>query len=1287
MGAPKVGSGVERFIFPTASRAAPTGMSTPLGLRIGQARPAASNSQNGATVVVRGGFWPSRASYATDIVITIMSPGIGPATPSRMYAAKVLPVLRRALSSDRAAIDDIIQTVAVELNRFTTEQFSPTVRYGVDATGSGVPLGVTTHFTPWKTAIAVPNDLDGPPAMMVGPDARLYIATLTTSSGVPSSLRVWRHDSAVDDTVQLVQTISDYRTATGIPSDMPDVTLIGADWFVLNGRLCLAVASQLFTAGIIHFWEWSPAMNHPTGGLRLVSPAGKKQGLLVLPYSFSADGGGVAACEADGSALVAAAVYMPNDLQLQQGHSVVLLRSPDLMTWGCTQTSQYDFSFPCPETRALGDFFAALAAPSTTVSAIRFFTDGSGARIGIAVTQDGMIYRSTDGGRSWTEIPSPVSRRRMVGGRSIPLHAIAALPHGTGAEVFAAGDRSTLLQSLDGGVTWRVVLSAESREAFSAGDILFTSPGIARPQLGFSRTLRALAVIPQDPNTQTYRLLAAGDGGLLLGCQFTVAPDTPLEQRALASPVTLLDFNSPGTYMAMARTGAQGVVEGFVYLAGSATVHDIQFAGHTQARRVSRFLRLPVSACLGSAKLAPTNAALTYFLGAPAIDSARSDTVVGLSMLSDSVGYAADVAGHVYTWTGSTWNWLAQISEAVPRDMLALSASTGVIADAQNAVYLSNSLATPESVAFTKVSTPIPAMCLAQMDASTYAIGGVGGIAFTQRQLDNRTAPCLLRLPSGTVLLAVTNLDRGMCEIYRMPGGRGMWELVDTQIRFPPPSDPKAYAAAQSAPRVRMALDVTGDVLAVCSMCGANGTEQRQLVSPADSDGREWWDGADPRLGLPLGKLAPTTGNIPPSTTATLLRRTRTFCVYKGRLLTAYRNSGSSSFTIEHARIFATGTASNPTHFVPVIPSGNVEQPTGVDDIRVVFRGLPVPGDVFTLSPEYRFGKHRLAARSPQITARAPTGSAWSFWWDAADVAVQRALGASEAGPHLPVSAFALFNTNFPTCRFETMRVSDTGVEETTTFTASAAVASITIAPVGRVVSGNVSTNVVRVVSGASGWVPGQWASGNLRNWFLLVGTVAARIVESTADGYLFLHRTVTLAATQQSAQIYGDRIIWLGSGGTGPGSGGLRDSVYKFAKTVTVVVPSGTPSPDPYYEVGAAVLGIEPPVPAGERGYRWGFSWDAVISSVQAVSPSNIKTVRHFGRPAQVWSLQWGPEDLPATDRKLNAMLVRQRDPFVILFDGANPQSAELVAISEWKFQNVVFNYTLTSVTLEEVL
>jgi photosystem II stability/assembly factor-like uncharacterized protein len=252
-----------------------------------------------------------------------------------------------------------------------------------------------------------------------------------------------------------------------------------------------------------------------------------------------------------------------------------------------------------------------------------FFTSDT---TGVAVTRSGgpgKIFRTTDSGNSWVEVASPVAGLQGV---TFP----------TASDGFAVGFGKTLLTTSDGGVTWAPKpLTGAPTQDYSAVDCASATTCLITVGNG--------------------HLVRTADGGA------TGAEITPATGRINAAA-----FSSASRVVAVGDRGATVVSDdgGVTYspIGGSITVADLRLLRATSPQVAN------VGAANGNLVRTIDGGRNWFTVGVP-----TTSTVVDASFPNGSVGYAIDSLGGAFKTVngGTSWQILNTGSSVAPFAVLA----------------------------------------------------------------------------------------------------------------------------------------------------------------------------------------------------------------------------------------------------------------------------------------------------------------------------------------------------------------------------------------------------------------------------------------------------------------------------------------------------------------------------------------------------------------------------------------------------------------------------------------
>jgi photosystem II stability/assembly factor-like uncharacterized protein len=263
-----------------------------------------------------------------------------------------------------------------------------------------------------------------------------------------------------------------------------------------------------------------------------------------------------------------------------------------------------------------------------------FFT---GADTGVATTRgggDGKVFRTTDGGNSWTEVAS-------ASGPGHPPHGLNGLEF-VGGTGYAVGDGKTLLQSTDSGATW-----APKPLTGTPGSPNLTSIGCADP---------TTCLITEQSGGQLVRTTDSGDTGTSVTPSteqiFAVAFSSATRAVAVGAGGATVTSNNTGS--TWAPVGARISGTGFSHLrATNSQIAEVGGSNGVLARTI--------------------DGGMNWFtVGVP-----TTGAVMDASFPTQNDGFALDDLGGAFKTTngGTTWSILDTGASKAPNAIVALDAN------------------------------------------------------------------------------------------------------------------------------------------------------------------------------------------------------------------------------------------------------------------------------------------------------------------------------------------------------------------------------------------------------------------------------------------------------------------------------------------------------------------------------------------------------------------------------------------------------------------------------------
>lgn len=876
-------------------------------------------------------------------------------------------------------------------------------------------------------------------------------------------------------------------------------------------------------------------------------------------------------------------------------------------------------------------------------SKVAFASRTAGA-LGFDVDEDGFIWGSSDGGRSWSRQSSPAEAGNNTLKQRYPLHCVSV----NGTTAYAVGDGGLILKTTNSGTTWKVVRYGARKplsDLWATAQIDATlNAATATDVLDWD--LYGVQVDGVDAN----KVWICGQGGLLLysdngGSSFTVVQN----------------LNNQGAYFDLIVDQNNNAL-----LVGDEKVHDVDSVAaadrhtrialfqnaHTAAPTVTRYVKATVDG---------DNAAFV------AITRASTTSLVEGSAYC----YALTADGYVHRWlgngtTGGNWEQVASLGPGTFYDIDSpanksivlvageheISGGTVWRSDDADANYSTDPVApsfTPQKIIVG--STPTSLWLFTSADS--WVVGCFDRLMYAVAEIQHRCSPALHTLPDGSVCFSNANMTRGLVEIYRgnppAPGELPQFELVYVGLPFTPISDPFDPPDAPSnidLPKPSITVDHLGHVL-VCA--GTDG-----VVSY--DNGRTWVSRNDQRLPIALGTVQ-TTGIF----TSVQHNKTRQVAGFGGaRLFSTCINSAGDMLGTFVARDWTTGDSV----FLPVHPTRPFW--AGVDTLQPSFAGDPEPGDLWTIAPRYQYPIGNIFVASPKVMWRS---TALSFL----GVTIgQEVVFTAPAGKLFDASAFMLVG-----CNFRELHIATSLYGFPTEFTT-------------KVLQGEVDTGMAAALSSSTyavvrdsqrgstlaPWDPHIFAPGSGRQYYCTIndveGTVRVYKILDNSHDCLELDTTDVPpipADTETRYIIWCDVHVWDGSDGTSPdGDNDLNTTAYRFCKTIKLNIPD-QPTAEGFMQIGTAIIGVmlDATTPATETEDARLFSPDWLHSTIpntaEELGLEGDSNVEHFGQ-LQKWTLPF--EAVPFWYRqRLVAILSRRkriRDAIGFVPDPDYPAEARLV-------------------------
>lgn len=888
-----------------------------------------------------------------------------------------------------------------------------------------------------------------------------------------------------------------------------------------------------------------------------------------------------------------------------------------------------------------------------------------------ATTLAGEILSSTDGGKNWDNREAPTDGIRNASLQQVPLHSIAAY----GTTLLAVGDDGCVLRSTNSGASWTVIryTAGAAADVFEAGQ--FDASGVATKDIT-SQTLRKVKMI-----SATRAWIVGGgfvyytsDGG--------------------DSWSTIQNVDGGGTYTDfVVDDAASGNV---MLVVGTSGVHNDRDLDKDAIPDTDFTDHVKLAALITNADNAGT-AAVSYLLGPDeAGDRSASANAITIERNGDhpapndaaAIGYVLLNTGRVLRFEGDgttvAFTPIADLPEGdLYLDLHSPDQDTGgasgelvvVGLRGQNVpgyvyqttdAHTGDASGTPSTFVQQVIGESPTALWMFDLD--TGVIGTTKSLWRATEALNHRLEPDLLTLEEGAVIYVVRNATKGWIEVYRAerpaPGVFPNFKLT-TRIALPKSGD----ETLGYAPRLCEALDGT-IVLAI------------GLTHWASPDGGFTWVRAasDWRLPVPINNHGTTSEYVDAwthagSETNNSLASNRTLIEYNGGILySAVPNADGDTIGIFACWDWATDGA----YYRPVVDGkGNS---LGIDGLVMIVNGEPAARDVWEIQPRYLHAVENVATDSPSAAVwRSKTDDVPNtLTWDAQDAAVTDVLGARELWA---ATFFGLFGTQFSQCTFAVSDPNNPG-----SFT-ELAVTSLLDSGAATGPAGKLTSNILKCSGKA--WTPGQWAPGPQRFFLRMTNQGLSYRIVANGEDWIEVDGSVDLdgSASHRAFYIYADRLCWDGEGGTGPGSAGLLGSDYQFMQLIHMAIPA-QPTPDGFFEVGRAFIGQE--VGPDDDGYSflYGSTFRHITNTEQDVSKGGHKVVRHYGRTGRLWEWEYNHQSPDAVGRKLNSLLAKMREPFVLIQNGDDLSTAVLVRLVDAvEMTALTGNRYRTKYLLEEVV
>lgn len=1234
---PRPGSGSELYLIPTIT-VAPSTASEEYGLEPGFPMPADTNRTNARLGIVGS----LSEADKNQLPITITIEGIA------ALKAGIQDQIQRALSSDRVQITDLIRQVRRSL--YPPTGGAPVPRFAVTR-GGGPLMGIDPDFSgaSFSTLTApagyvMPANVSYAPSAPMVIDARgrlLCCYLIEDSSGGADDgkhrILAYYFDQAIHTDWQPAVSVSDW----------------GTDWVLNNGSILNTPHLAL-----VNYRNEVYAIVSDTGSISTAATGSiivyrlATNGATSPPWEFEQIGdpvriatstgvlanGGLAAVALPDRVVVAVGAVGLQDYGFrEETRGIWIGQSTDLQDWSEASDNSGGFT-------ALDDFAPVLPLESDgsrltqKVNKVRMYLGGDPDR-GWAVTDNGKIYATQDGGASWSQQSSPVS---------VPLYDVACVSgQGDAITLYACGGSGCVLKSVDSGVTWKVVsiavgegraidpdLFTDSRSEYKhrapigdgplyamvwsssdrgwivgSGKIAFTENG------GGNWT----AVEPRETTATFTSVILVDDTTILCGGSIQ-------RQRKRSTPLGV-DLKR---YRFVRITNADAPN----YFGGDYSFHD---QTTSDAYRIEAIYR--------------RSATQAYACG-------RGGTLLYSSTINQSSPTwtaLPDTAPKGRNFTDLIWR--EGKSGSTPTEVkneFIVATDDGLIARSVNngASWVLQHVGSEEAGGKLAVLTT----STTSDDESVILYAGGSGLWRTDLSAIFDAFPSLTALATGEILLATANLQAGRIDLRRSRNRGVTFERVDLSdsavVTFTPQTSFSTLDNASLRPDLAIADDG-----AILLTAGGGG------VVNLDGTASQWLPRDSKQLPLPLGSLSITS--------ASTQNRSRLTLPYGGgRLFTTSVNSSGDIQTRTAREWSSTSLA----YFCPVIPS--VAQRIGVGDIKVVWPSVNIPkGDSWTIEASYRYPARHLVTETRGMfwrnSALSIVSNSVTHLWDRQDADIATALG---SGTVWNVTAGAMFGVNF---RRAVLAISipshasatwPTSATDYTEFFLDGMVEEAIL----RLAPNNTSTGSPYNVLAVTGktWVPSQWKPAH-RRYYAEIDTGSGPVVSypilDNGPDFLVIQRNENAfsVAAGHTVAIVGDRLFFDGTGGRRNGLPvePLIDSPYEFGRLVRLVIPA-QPTPDGYAKIEGLCFGRHVPITvktaAGEflrDGRDREFSTRMQQSAILEKSLTGAVAVETFGSIQPTYrqsysGTQWF--DIAATMHPLLPML---RRAFVIAFDASDPQ------------------------------
>lgn len=566
----------------------------------------------------------------------------------------------------------------------------------------------------------------------------------------------------------------------------------------------------------------------------------------------------------------------------------------------------------------------------------------------------------------------------------------------------------------------------------------------------------------------------------------------------------------------------------------------------------------------------------------------------------------------------------------------------------------------------------------------------------------------------GHYLMACVNItdDINVVEVWKSTDDGLTFQLIEEQ-----PINAKFKATTGIVGRPTLTVLDDGSVMLTLDDETDN---YKQKIFWSFDGGDTWALNTDPAVPMPLASSSIDNGNSNDTSQSFILtgdasnqkssrrRKTRSAIAYGGGpVYTAWQNSATPqrqamyrtyAWTVQSQSVIGSVSALDGL-VAPAIAAGRPRW-IGLDDIRVVFSGLPAIQDLWEIELRYRYDVRNVNIESPSIYYESSDNSTVRMEWDRTNTDVMDAIG---DGNRWQVDAFAIFGTNFPRC---TLRVAEPTYSLSTFPTIAPYSTEYVEFPLNSIIEYGEVSNLTYgsvLIDNSKNWIPHQWRPAH-RTYYIAtydqadpgVTLQAVKILDNTENSLIL--ETILVVPTF-AYMIYGDRFYCDGTGGTlGDGAQNvtlpsIRGSIYQYPKIIQLEIPSQA-TPDNLFRMGSFVFGKKTPLRINRAGdnarrrFNRGFGWTGEASIREDQGLSGVTTYEQFGRIRQTWSLRYEFIQWWDRDHTFNALLDKPKRAFVIQFDDTVPQSVELVRLANPpRYENVSGDYYDFDLALNEVI